>query len=101
METDIKKLKEKITPVANKYGIQSVYLFGSFARGDADANSDYDFFIHKGNLHSFYQLVGLEHDLEKVLERKVDVITNGIKNQRLLNSINRDKVLIYENGQRQ
>lgn len=80
--------------------MQAVYLFGSHARGDATADSDYDLFIHKGALHSFYQLVGLEHDLEKVLDKKVDVVTNGIKNRRLLNSIDRDKVLVYESGQR-
>ena len=95
MGADIEELKQKIAPVAKQYGVEAVYLFGSFARGDADANSDYDIFIHKGELHSFYQLVGLEQDLEKVLGKKVDVITNGIKNRRLLNSINRDKVLVY------
>lgn len=95
-EQELNELKLKIAPVASQYGVESVYLFGSRARGDGDENSDYDLFIHKGALHSFYQLVGLEQDLEKILGKKVDVITNGIKNTRLLNSIDRDKVLVYE-----
>ena len=40
-------LKSLILPVAVKYGIERIFLFGSMARGDADENSDYGFLISK------------------------------------------------------
>lgn len=95
MGADIEELKQKIAPIADKYGLQAVYLFGSRARGDAHADSDYDFYIEKGKLHSLFQLAGLRLDLVDVLKNNVDVITNGINNKRLLMSIERDRVLVY------
>jgi predicted nucleotidyltransferase len=41
----IANLKEMIRPIAKKYGVESVYLFGSRARGDYRADSDFDFYI--------------------------------------------------------
>ena len=46
----IEELKAIIIPIAKKYGIQKVYLFGSIARGDGDENSDIDLRIEKGTL---------------------------------------------------
>lgn len=45
MGADIEELKKKIAPIARQYGVKSVYLFGSMARGDAGPDSDYDFYV--------------------------------------------------------
>ena len=97
MSIDIEELKQKIVPIAKKYGLKAVYLFGSRARGDANVDSDYDFYIEKGKLHSLFQLAGLRLDLVDVLQNNVDVITNGTNNSQILSSIERDKVLLYGN----
>lgn len=96
MTANLEDLKKKILPVAQKYGVKAVYLFGSFARGDATADSDYDLFIHKGDICGFINLMQFETAVEKVLDKPVDIVTSGINNQRLLNAIDRDKVLLYE-----
>ncbi len=49
----IEEIKEKATPIAERYGIDSLTLFGSYARGDADENSDLDFYVGKGSFGSF------------------------------------------------
>ena len=41
------EIKELIAPVAMKLGIPEVYIFGSYARGDATENSDIDIMIDK------------------------------------------------------
>ena len=45
---DLEELKQIVAPIADKYGLEAVYLFGSQARGDAKPNSDYDFFVKRG-----------------------------------------------------
>jgi len=44
----LEELKEIIVPIAEKYHISKVYLFGSFARGDYNEQSDIDLRIEKG-----------------------------------------------------
>lgn len=46
----IEELKKIISPIAKKYHISKVYLFGSYARGDCDEQSDVDLRIEKGEL---------------------------------------------------
>lgn len=51
----IDEIKEKTIPIALTYGIQSLSLFGSYARNEADDNSDVDICIEKGSLRSLLQ----------------------------------------------
>ena len=46
----IDELKEKTIPIAEHYGIRSMSIFGSYARGEADENSDVDLLVDKGEL---------------------------------------------------
>lgn len=41
------ELKKRIAPVAKKYGIRAVYLFGSYARNEATEQSDVDILIDR------------------------------------------------------
>ena len=44
----IQELKDIVAPLAQKYGVQRVYLFGSYARRDMTESSDVDLRIDKG-----------------------------------------------------
>lgn len=90
------ELKEKITPLAIKYGIDRIMLFGSMARGDNDANSDYDFLISKGQLRSLIQYMAFVNELESVLNRHVDVITDTSSDETIINTAIKEGVLLYE-----
>ena len=73
----IKQIKERIRPVIQKYDITEVYLFGSYARGEANRDSDVDIYCSHGNVKSLFDEVGLIQDLEEALGKKVDVVTIG------------------------
>ena len=70
----IKEIKNIIKPILNKYGINDIYLFGSYARGEVKASSDIDIYCNKGNIRTFIDQGLLEDELEKALNKKVDII---------------------------
>ena len=61
----IKEIKTIIKPILNKYGINEIYLFGSYARGEAKESSDIDIYCNKGNVKTFIDQGLLEDELEK------------------------------------
>lgn len=72
--------KQEIINIANKHGAYNIRVFGSVARGEADNNSDIDFLVDLGDDLSPWFPVRLIRDLEQLLKRKVDVVTeNGLK----------------------
>lgn len=62
-------------PVAEKYGLCSVYLFGSYARDDADEDSDVDLLIDYGEVHRLFWLGGVYDEFCTALEKEVDMLT--------------------------
>ena len=66
-----------ILPVAVKYGLRAVYLFGSYARGTATEASDIDLIIDTTGtqIKSLFQLAAVYCELEEALGKPVDVIT--------------------------
>ena len=70
----------RVRMLAKRYGVKRLRLFGSFARGDAKAQSDVDFLVQFERGRSLLDLIGLRQDLEALLKRKVDVVSeNGIE----------------------
>jgi len=76
MNKDILKIKNKIIKTLKLYDIKRAAVFGSVARGEAKKNSDIDILIEfKNNDKTLFDLVGLKMDLEKMLKKRVDVLT--------------------------
>ena len=92
----IEEIKEKTVPIAKLYGISKMSLFGSYARGEANDESDVDLYIEKGKLRSLIQYFSFVNDLEKELGCHVDVVTTGIKDADFLKSIYEEGIVIYE-----
>ena len=74
---DIAQRKVEIEQLANKYGIQSVRIYGSVARGCADEDSDVDLLVEAKDGTSLLSLGGFQVEMERLLGRKVDVSTLG------------------------
>lgn len=91
----VDELKNIIAPIAEKYQIKQVYLFGSFARGDYDAGSDIDIRIEKGKLRGMFALCGFYTEISEALGRKVDVLTTGSLSEEFLESIRKDEIMLY------
>jgi len=98
MTLSIKKIKDSITDVAQEYGVARVYLFGSYARGDADANSDVDLRIDKGRLRGLFQLSGFQQDIQERLGKNVDVLTTRSLDDNFLKNIRNEEVVLYDNA---
>ena len=80
IEELLQEKREQILKIAAEHGACNVRVFGSVARGEADRDSDIDFLIDLGENRSPWFPVRLIKDLEKLLERKVDIVTeNGLK----------------------
>ena len=77
MNKEIEKIKLKIVPLLKKEKVVKAGIFGSYARGEQKKNSDIDILIEipKGRKFSLFDLVGVQLDLEKILGKKVDILT--------------------------
>ncbi|MDR3349204.1 MAG: nucleotidyltransferase domain-containing protein [Acidaminococcales bacterium] len=92
---DRNEIKKAVGAIAPRYGIQSVYLFGSYARGDADENSDLDFRIVGGNIRNLYDIAALRLDLEEALGREVDVVLTENIRDSFYQAIRDEEVPLY------
>ena len=85
-----------ITPIAKRHGVMHVWLFGSYARGEATEASDIDLLIDGGAISSMWGLSAFRLDLEDALQKSVDIVTLGIEDHDFLNRIRNDEVSLYE-----
>ena len=77
MAIDLQAIRHDILRVAAKHGARNVRLFGSAARGEDRPGSDLDLLVDMESGRSLLDLVALSQDLEELLHRKVDVITDS------------------------
>ena len=77
--TDIKAL---VKPIAEKYNVDEIYLFGSYARNEANQNSDLDFLVFGGRNFKLTMIFSLAEELRAILNKNVDVFE--------INEINQD-----------
>lgn len=77
------EIQQRIAPVAKRYGVKAVFLFGSYARGEAREDSDIVLVDTSGtNLRSLLSLGALYCDLEAALQKPIDLITVSALEQR-------------------
>ena len=89
----LKEIKRIIKPILNKYGISDIYLFGSYARGEAKSNSDIDIYCDKGNIKTLIDQGELEEELENALNKEVDIIfTTSILDEYFKEQIKADMI---------
>jgi predicted nucleotidyltransferase len=73
----LKACRREILELAARHGARNARVSGSFARGDDRATSDVDLLVDMEPGRTLLDLVGLEQDLEAVLGRPVEVLTEG------------------------
>ena len=91
----IDDIRKRVIPIVIKYGISTFSLFGSYAREEANENSDLDFVMDKGDLKGL-QYVSLVQDLEQEFKCHVDLVSSCSHNKEFLNKKKKDVVIIYE-----
>ena len=95
MRYSVEEIRAIVSALAAQYGANRVYLFGSYARGDANSDSDIDLRIDKGSIRGL-QMGGLAADLEDAFGMPVDLVPTGSLDSKFLQSISNDEVLLYE-----
>jgi predicted nucleotidyltransferase len=75
IEELLREKRDEILQVAARHGASNVRIFGSVARGEADAQSDIDFLVELERGRSLLDHAALMIDLESLLGRRVDVAT--------------------------
>ncbi|MCL2158408.1 MAG: nucleotidyltransferase domain-containing protein [Oscillospiraceae bacterium] len=101
----IEQLKERIAPIAKKYNLPAVYVFGSYARGEATEDSDVDILVDKANtvLKGMFAMGGLYNDLSEAIEKRIDLVSVGALEQEstkertpwLVENLRNERVQIY------
>ena len=73
----VDEIKKIVLPVAEKYNLKAVYLFGSYARGTATEESDIDLLIDTegSGIKSLFQLGAVYCDFEEAFGKEIDLIT--------------------------
>ena len=94
----IEDIQKAVAPVAKKYGVKRVFLFGSYARGDNTDTSDIDLRCEGGNIYGPWMSNNFQEDMRDLLDVKVDVVSPKSPNSEFLQRISGDHVLLYEEG---
>ncbi|MDR0249311.1 MAG: nucleotidyltransferase domain-containing protein [Oscillospiraceae bacterium] len=106
MVYSLQEIKNKVEPIAEKYNVQSVYLFGSYARNEATEDSDLDIlFVREGSkIRSLFDMGGMYNDLSEAFGKEISLITeeglNSVNTKQripqFINNVKKEKMVLYE-----
>lgn len=94
-------LKEKEIQIIKKFfrnkPVIKVYIFGSYARNEAEDGSDIDLLLELDySEHIGLEFIGMQLDLQKMLKKKIDMVSSNGVSKYIIPYIDKDKQLIYE-----
>ena len=69
----LERIEEIVKPIVLKYNIDEIYLFGSYARGEATEDSDLDFLVFGGDSFKKTLIFALGEELRQAFEKAVDI----------------------------
>ncbi len=91
---DIHNLRATILAIAERHGATNVRVFGSVVRGEAREHSDIDFLVEMRPRHSPWFPSGLRLDLQELLGRDVEVITERMLDTEIRADVLREAVAL-------
>ncbi len=94
MIKSINEIKKKITPTLKERGVIKAGIFGSYARGEQNKNSDIDILIETKKGFSLIDLIRLEFLLKDLLKKEVDLLTYKGIHPLLKNRILKEEIRI-------
>lgn len=106
MVYSISDIRSRISPIAAKYKLPAVYLFGSYARGTAREDSDIDLLVDLSGteVKGLFALSALYGELEDVLQKPIDLVTISAlmqtpqmpSEEKFRNTVLKERVKIYD-----
>ena len=96
-----KTLITKIRNYFNDKPVLKAYIFGSYSRTEADQDSDIDILVELDYSRPIgLEFIGMQLDLQEILKRKVDLLTEKAVSKYIKPYIDKDKILVYEKSHR-
>jgi len=92
----VDEIRKIVSTIARDCGVERVYLFGSYARGEATEKSDVDLCIDKGQLRGLFKLSGLLNDFSDSLNKPVDLVTSNNLDPAFSDNIRKEVIVLYE-----
>jgi predicted nucleotidyltransferase len=87
-------IREKVAPIAKKYDVTHVDIFGSYANGNATPESDVDFLVEfSAATPSIFKVMGFREELTRSLGTAVDVVTLPLTDPKRLSIDNRVRII--------
>jgi predicted nucleotidyltransferase len=71
---DLEQYQQLILPVLKRYFIKRAAIFGSFAKGEENTNSDIDLLIEPEKDFTIFKMLKLEDEISALIKRKVDLV---------------------------
>jgi predicted nucleotidyltransferase len=89
----LEQYQQLILPILKRYFIKRAAIFGSFAKGQVNANSDVDLLIEPGEGFTIFKMLKLEEEISELIKRNVDLVEYSalkpsIRKEVLLSAIN-------------
>lgn len=96
MVVSFDKIKSVINSIADKYDVKNVSVFGSYANGTQNENSDIDLLVEfNTRAVSLFKIINMKDEIEEKLQIEVDLIHGLLKEDSII--IIDKKVNVYEN----
>ena len=92
MNTAVRVHRDEILRLAREHGAYNLRLFGSMARGDERSDSDLDMLVEMEAGRSLIDHMALKQDLEALLGREVDVVTEKSLHPRIREKVLREAI---------
>lgn len=91
---DVRTQRDTILGLAERHGAANVRVFGSVARGEAREGSDSDFLVEMRPRHSPWFPSGLRLDLQELLGRDVEVVTERMLDAEIRADVLREAIAL-------
>ena len=98
--SELEKISAKIKPVAQKYNLMYVWIFGSYAKKKQKKDSDIDILVRTEDVAEGFKIVEVKFALEEALQKEVDIVTTGSIKGSLLENEELEEVLVYEQNEK-
>lgn len=99
----LEQIKQIVTPIAQRHNVRRMSVFGSYARNEANENSDVDFCVDAPEMRGLFALGALYSDLEEALGKEIDLVTERSLAEhpdslhlRFAQNLRKDARVIYE-----
>jgi hypothetical protein len=87
---------EKLIELCRQHDVTMLGVFGSVARNEATEDSDIDLLVRFSQQKSLLTLIRLEREVSALLDRDVDLVTEGALSPYLRDQVNQELRIIYE-----